>query len=452
MKNLHLYISKVVTTLSTLLFNIYLAKVTDVAYFGIFSLFLNLCFLFNLINDWGLPTYGPLEINQYNSTADKQQYLKTIINFKMVVTVITAVAYTFIIALLYQQHFFLLIFGVLVIVANLFNLDWVLRAYQHFVIVSVRQILNAVLNLLFVLVIYFFKLRVEYVFLTYALSLMFSFLVGIFFMYKKGIIHFPSDTIKKCILDFWGIVVKTKSAFSGLLVFNLLYTLNFPLLTYFSSNKVTSAYASYYLILSSILAVVAIAQDIFLPKYNVKNQVSFFKAYQKIIFTGSTCVVIILCMMPFIFKYIYPKSFIVNIHMVILTALLGLMYSYRLIYVQAYLIKNQYKYFLVLNAIGIVTYLLVTSFFIATNNYNEVTALLALVVAEIIVVVISIVQQNFINTALLLNILVAASIITYTLFFYTFFLSVFIYSIALLIAAIIFYKFLTSNSILHETD
>ncbi len=382
MKNLSLYISKAITTISSFAFNIYLARLADVEYYGIFGLFLNLTFLFGLLCDWGQSTIGPLEINKLETKQEKNHFLSQTINFRIFITFVALVSYLIVIWCAYPQKVEFLFYGCFVIFLNFFNFDWLLRVHGKFDIISARLITNAILNLVFVVLLFYFQSSFQMVFVTYCFALFASFLISSVYIIKQKLVSYTwagLNTIKEDCRKFFS---GTRNAFYALLIFNGIYSLNIPLLSYFSTAESTSLYTSYYTLFSSVLSLIIIAQDIYLPLYSKKNDQLFFNQYSKLIHTGGICIFLAFLLLPLYFNYIYPSSFKIEYKQAYLLAFLGLVFAFRLTTTHSYMIRGNYKKFLLINGISMFVFLIVTIIHIALNKYNQDTALVSLLMGE----------------------------------------------------------------------
>jgi O-antigen/teichoic acid export membrane protein len=412
MNKLSLYISKIVTTVSSFAFNVYLARLADVKHFGVFSLFLNLTFIFILVCDWGQSTIGPLELSKRQTIEDKKTYLRKIINFKLLITVLAVVIYFLIVLLFYGDKLSLLTYGAIMIVINILNFDWLLRANQRFGIISVRLITNGVLNLIFILLLITLKGNFAYVFITYCLAQLAGFLITTIYISSNRLITYHKQFFRSMWSDGLDIFKSTQHAFQAILIFNLVFSLNVPLLSYFSTDEATSFYGSYYALFSSVLSLIIIAQDIYIPLYNKENGEAFFKRYFALIQSGGLCVLLILVAMPSYYHYIFPSTFKINIITAELLGVLGLVYAYRLMYIHSFMIKGDYKLFLLLNLISLVLFIVTTSLFILFQLYNQTTALVSLVIAEVCIVIISFFKGSFqYNKPLLSAVMAIGSVI-----------------------------------------
>jgi O-antigen/teichoic acid export membrane protein len=440
MRNLHLYFAKGITSISTLLFNVCLAHISGVGHFGVFGLFLILTLLFNMASDWGFSVYGPVEINQVQSSQDKSVYIKQAFSFKVLITAISIVLYLFVTAVFYAINFQLLVFGVIVLLSNLFNLDWVLRAFGYFGIVSIRQVVNAILNLLFVVSVYYFSLPVKFVFLFYGVSLLLSFAFSSIFLIKKQVLFYAGFSMSKMLADTKQVVSRTKGAFGGIMVFNLVYSLNIPLLAFFSDSINTGIYTSYYTLFISVSAILTIAQDIGLPKYKTVSQELFYANYNILLNIGAMCGAILLLAIPVYFRYIFPPEFKVDLVTVSLMGILAYLYCCRLFFVHYYIINGMYKFFFWLNFIGAFFFSTITAGLILLHKYNYNTAIVSLLVSEVLIIVIAAVKRKNYYGITVVGMMITALLIGYNFMFPNSYVSVFVYGCLFLAAAFLFYK------------
>jgi O-antigen/teichoic acid export membrane protein len=435
MRNIQLYISKLITTGSTLLFNVYLAHVADVELFGVFSLFLNLIFIFNLVNEWGLPFYAPVELSR-KAPEEKLSFLKEVFNFRVVITCVTLVGYG-IMMTFYFKYLKMLSAGFIVIFINLFNVDWVLRSYGFFKIVAIRQVMNAVLNLLFIIAIYYLQLDILFVFVSYAAALSLSFAVGISYLIKKRIILFSFFLLQNIKSDFLHTLKRSKNVFGGFFLFNLLYTVNIVWLTTFSSEYAASHYAGYYTLFSSVIAVVGIAQEIYLSRYR-EDQDKASTQFSKLILIGALCIMVVLAGSPFYFHFIYPDTFKIDHFTVILVSILGVCYSYRIIYVNRQMVISNYRFYFLINLFGLIGHSLITLLFIVRGAYNENVAFLSLIVVELILVFLC--QESIRNKQLGYHILAVTILCLYHMIFFEQPITFVLYSLIFLITAFVFVR------------
>ena len=440
MKNFSLFISKVVTSASTVAFNIYLARIAGVEYFGIFSLFLNLTFIFGLLADWGLSVYGPLELNSCTSAEEKHKYISSVFNFRLGITMLSAVIYTAVILIFYPAYFGLLIFGVLVLAGNILNLDWVLRAHGKFGIVSFRLIFNAIVNLVLAAVIYYLDADVMYLFLSYCVSLALSFGLSTFYMYRHRIWKYEASPVRQVWHDGRNIIRKTRSAFKAVLISNLVYSLSIPLLTLFASATSSSLYASYYTLFSTVVALVIITQDLFIPRYRRESEKQFFSSYGKVIYSGSICILLALVAIKYYYHLIFPETFLLNLTTIQLVALLGFVHGYRLMHIHRFMIRGEYRSYLNYNVFSLLLFLVSTAVFIGTGNYNENTAFASLLMAEVICIARAVSAEKTADRGMFANLLFAGVIIIFSSFFYDHYVLYGVILLMLGIMLLVFYR------------
>jgi O-antigen/teichoic acid export membrane protein len=380
LKNLSLYFSKAVTTGSTFVFNILLAKVAGVDYFGIFGLFATLTFIINYFADWGVSVYGPLALSQ---ASDSRLYVQRVFRFKVVVTIFFLMCYLLLVLLFYGEYFHLLGFGVLVVLSSGFNFDWLLRSLSLMHLVALRQIFHALFNLLCAGFIVYFNMPVDLAFAAYGSSILVSYLFLFYFLVIRKHLTIPSLSIRSLWVDTKSYVKTTRQAFLGLLLFNLLYALNVPFLTYFTGGAAATQYISYYTLFSSVAAVMLIAQDIYFPQYRSADHKKFMFSYTRLQIIGGVIVTGVLLCIPYYFPYIYPSDFSAQPNLTAVVAFLGIIYCFRLFSIHQFLLLQQYKRFFMVHLIGLAFYLALTTVMIYKGQYTPLIAFVLITVVEL---------------------------------------------------------------------
>lgn len=387
MKNLSLYFAKIFTTLSTFIFNIYLAKIADLEYFGVFNLLLNFTFLFNLISDWGFSTYGPSELSKLNDGKEVHFYLSNILTFRLFLCIVCSLLYLLLIFSFYDNYLLFLGFGIFLILLNFLNVDWIARGTGNYSISSLRQIINALLNVVSVVMIYILSLNIIWVYITYTTSIIFSYFISIKLLNKHNIKL--SLKVKKGISELRITFLNTKFAFLGILLFNVIYSLNLPILTLFGNKYEASLYASYYAIFSSLSAIVLITQDVFFPHFSIERKEPFIESYSFVIMLGAFIMVLIVLLLPLYYNLLYPKSFKLEKSIYLMICFLCVLFSFRLLFAHSLILVKSYQLFYQINLIGIVAYISILIFLIIIQKFNTTTAYLSIVLAELLIVCIS---------------------------------------------------------------
>jgi len=411
-KTLWLYIAKVTTIATGFLFNLLLSRFAGIEYFGVFGLFLNLTFLFNVFNDWGFSVYGPLEVNK-RDPQNKKHYLTRVLNFKIVIAIFSSVLYSAVVLFMYPDHAEYLLYGMLLTFLNLINFDWLLRSYQRFDIVSFRLVFHSLFNLFLLVILSAIDAEIKYIFIGYCLSTLISLVGGLIFLFRKKYLSL-SLPIKATVLfrDTRYIVKETGNAFKSIMILNIIYSSNLLLLNLFGSTEAASFYNSYYILFSSSASLVIIAQDIFVPRYSAASESKFFRQYYQVAYPAAIIILLFLLAMPFYFNYFFPSEFKLDLSSVQLISCLGFVHAYRLMFLHRFLIKNQYKIFLNYNAAALLIFFMFSTGFILFEEYNEKAAILSLICAEVIVISVSVMHQRLLNIQFIFNTVLAALLIS----------------------------------------
>jgi O-antigen/teichoic acid export membrane protein len=386
-KKLSLYVAKGITTSSTLIVTVFVAKVSGVEFFGVFNLLLTLTFILNLVSDWGFPMYGPAEMNAHVSPEEKRTYLDKVNHFRFGLSLAISVIYLVCLLLFYRHYFHLLVWGVLIVSSNFFNSDWVSRGYHLNEVSAIRQVVNAILNLVFVISIYYFKLPVISVFITYSVSIVTSYLVGVILLQKRnGNTYFAFRGWSFMFRHFPEVFTKTKYPFLGLLLFNIVYSLNVPLMAKFSLPYEASLYSSYYTIFSSAAALLLITQDVYLPQFRHDAKQLFFSKYSTVLAVASLMFIIVLLLIPFYYQYLFPASFRVDDRLTSLFVLLAFFFFLRIFIVNSALLTNEHKKFYMSNVVGFISYAVYSVVMIVTGSVTAINCVAGLLVSEAMVI------------------------------------------------------------------
>lgn len=165
---------------------------------GLVSFAESICRYFLLLAALGIPIYGVREISKArNNKQNVSKLFSEIFFLHVITTVFVAILYIICIAFIpkMQINYDLFIWGILMIVFNLFTVEWLFMGYEDFKFVTIRSLIIRVLAVVYLF--YYVKNPEDYVkyFLLTVFTTVANGLVNLFFSYKLVKLDFNFSTL-----------------------------------------------------------------------------------------------------------------------------------------------------------------------------------------------------------------------------------------------------------------
>ena len=247
--------------LTGLLIQLIVSNQAGVEGYGIWSLFMNLVLVFTTLADWGVSVNGArlMQLSTGAIWLAQAQYWR--IRLSIIFTILFGITvFSF-----YQGASKFLVWGFPMILFSSFLLDWYERGRLRPERAAFRQIVQAILQLLAIVVLFKLELGLNWIIGSYAIIavgtyfFMYSYLDRKEFKYRSTASWLPSQL----------------PVISGFGAYHFTYNLPLFLLGYLGTTQELGIYASHYILYTSLATFGVITMDIFLAKKDKKGYKSW---------------------------------------------------------------------------------------------------------------------------------------------------------------------------------
>lgn len=382
------FVSRGIGSIISLLFTAILAKKLNESDFGVYNLILVSTFYIGILVDWGMQIRGTRLISGTTSYIKRSVIFSDILSTKLTVSCLAIIIYIFYAYYRYYSsvYFYAFLLGVIIIILTVFLNEWFFQGLEKNNIISIRQILFSIFNILFYLAatILYGDFKLVHAILTYSLSLFASLCFMYFFFFKDSYFFRIRLDISKNIIT----LSNSNKIFLGTLILTTMYSSGIIFLGNYSASEL-GLYSTYYRLFSTLTSIGSIMFSVNLPRLSKSSVINDFDKFRNIIVSSAYIVFAIgYYLSNYIYSVFYP-AYTYNSGIGLAFLLLLFLNTLNYYFVYLFLIKGEDDIFYKISLWGGLSNFLLLVLFFSLNLFNSYSVVLSLIISEVINLLVS---------------------------------------------------------------